>query len=170
MPVIQNPITEGNLNFTFKQGTEASKYDDWVFYRNQFNSAFGGTKAVDIICVDTRTAWLIEIKDYRLHARTKPQDLAAEVAQKVRDSIAGLVAAAANANDQDEKILARKLLSKRSWRIVLHLEQPVKTSKLRPKAINPADVLNKLKNLLKTIDPHPLVVDNSQLPRIIPYI
>ena len=37
-------IQEGRLIFTFSTGTEDTKYDEWSFYRNQFNSAFVGTK------------------------------------------------------------------------------------------------------------------------------
>lgn len=165
MPVIQNPITEGNLTFIFPPRAQASKYDDWKFYRQKFNSAFGGSKAVDIVFADSDAAWLIEVKDFRQHPRTKPQQLGEEVAHKVRDSLAGLAAAAANANDQDEKRLAHKLLQKRRWRVVLHLEQPAKTSRLRPKAIDRANVLMSLKKLLKPIDAHPHVVDRNNLHR-----
>jgi hypothetical protein len=165
MPVIQNPITEGNLTFTFPPRAQASKYDDWSFYRSQFNTAFGGSKAVDIVFADSDAAWLIEVKDYRQHDRTKPQELGEEVAQKVRDSLAGLAAAAANANEPDEKRLAQRLLQKRCWRVVLHLEQPAKTSRLRPKAIDPAHVLKSMKKLLKPIDAHPHVVDRNNLHR-----
>lgn len=163
MPVIQNPITEGRLTFAFPAGAQASKYDDWAFYRNQFNAAFGGSKAVDFVFADSDAAWLIEVRDYRHHARTKPQELGEEVAHKVRDSLAGLACAAANANNPDEKNLAHKLLQKRCWRVVLHLEQPAKTSRLRPKAIDPAHVLLSMKKLLKPIDAHPSVVDQHTL-------
>ena len=37
-------IQEGRLSFTFPTGTEATKYDEWSFYRNQFNSALGVLK------------------------------------------------------------------------------------------------------------------------------
>lgn len=29
-------ITEGKLTFTFPEGWNVSKYDDWAHYRNQF--------------------------------------------------------------------------------------------------------------------------------------
>lgn len=165
MPVIQNPITEGNLTFIFPPRAQASKYDDWSFYRNQFNAAFRGSKAVDIVFADSDAAWLIEVKDYRQHTRTKTQELGEEVAHKVRDSLAGLAAAAANANDQDEKRLAHKLLQKRRWRVVLHLEQPQQRSALWVNAISPANVLMSMKKLLKPIDAHPHVVDRNNLHR-----
>jgi hypothetical protein len=73
---------EGRLTFTFPDPLEAAQYDSWAFYRNQFNSAFGGTKAIDFICIDNDKTWLIEVKDYRANRRTKAIDLADEVALK----------------------------------------------------------------------------------------
>ena len=163
MPVIDPVIQEGLLTFTFPQGVPASQYDGWSHYRNQFNKAFGGTKAVDVVCAAADTAWLIEIKDYRHHTRTKAIDLADEVALKVRDTLAGLVSAKLHANDADEKALATALLSKPRMRVVLHLEIPAKTSRLRTQAIEPDKVLLKLRALVKSIDPHPRVVGQNTL-------
>ena len=68
-------IREGDLTFSFPDQCEAGKYDDWAFYRNQFQSAAGGSKAVDVLCLADGVAWLVEIKDYRQHPRTKLIDL-----------------------------------------------------------------------------------------------
>ncbi len=156
-------ICEGNLQFIFPDALTVSKYDDWSFYRNQFNSTFGGTKAVDLIVLEKQIAWLIEIKDYRFHPRTKPSDLAYEIALKIRDTLAGLVAARINANNDKEKKFANATLQKKTVRLVLHLEQPKKHSRLRPQAIDPTHIQLKLKQLLKSIDPHPLVVSQDSL-------
>ncbi|MGI9281775.1 MAG: hypothetical protein ACR2PX_19385 [Endozoicomonas sp.] len=86
-----------------------------------------------------------------------------EVAQKVRDTLAGLVAAKFNANDFDEKKLAKQALSRSRLKVVLHLEQPSKSSKLRPQVIDPAVAKQKLKQYLKAIDAHPVVMDKSTL-------
>ena len=106
-------FTEGKLTFKL-ESDDSSQYDNWSFYRNQFNSAFGGTKAIDFISIDSNHTWLIEVKDYRYDRRTKPSDLADEVAIKVRDTLAGLVAAQSNANNKNEKRLAS--LSLIFWR------------------------------------------------------
>ena len=101
-------IEEGDLTFSFPDHCEAGKYDDWAFYRNQFQAVAGGSKAVDILCLcladrlADRVAWLVEIKDYRRHRRTKSIDLWDEVATKVRDTLSGLAAASANANDAND--------------------------------------------------------------------
>jgi len=162
MPVLQKIWTEGALTFTFP--TDASKYDEWSHYRNQFIRIGQGVKAVDLVFLgkaDTPTCWLIEVKDYRLHTRTKPVDLADEVAVKIRDTLAGLLSAKWQASDHDERNYAGKLVGAARVRVVLHLEQPTKTSRLRPRAIEPDKVAQKLKSLVKSIDPHPLVLDTK---------
>lgn len=157
-------ITEGCLCFTFPDNTIASKYDEWTFYRKRFNSAFGGTKAVDIVHVDAnKTAWLIEVKDYRTNRRTKPSDLGDEIALKVRDTLAGVAAARFGAQDLIEQSTAKKLLQAKRLKVVLHLEQPQKISRLFPKIVNPADLKLHLKMLLKAVDARPEVVNSTTL-------
>lgn len=162
-------IEEGNLNFSFPEHCEASKYDDWAFYRNQFRSVAGGSKAVDILCVSDDAAWLVEIKDYSQYPRTKSSDLGDEIAAKVRDTLSGLAAASANANDNNERALAHRMLAKRRWRVALHLEQPRVRSRLRPTPFNIADVEFKLRSQLKPIDAHPLVLDRETARDDIPW-
>lgn len=157
-------ITEGYLCFTFPDNTVASKYDEWTFYRKRFNSAFGGTKAVDIVHVDAnKTAWLIEVKDYRTNRRTKPSDLGDEIALKVRDTLAGVAAARFGAQDLIEQSTAKKLLQAKRLKVVLHLEQPQKISRLFPQIVNPADLKLRLKMLLKAVDARPEVVNSKTL-------
>ncbi len=158
-------VTEGALTFSFPDRCEVSKYDRWSFYRNQFHSVAGGSKAVDILCIDDDAAWLIEVTDYRQWQQTEPKpnliDLGDEVASKVRDTLAGLAAANATANDECERKIARRALARRRWRVALHLEQPKLPSRLWPQPFNPADVTSKLrsKSSLKSIDAHPVVLD-----------
>lgn len=158
-------IIEGDLTFTFNNGITASKYDDWSFYKNQFLKCFnsiGGVKAVDIIAIDNQMVWLVEIKDYRIECKTNVTDLAKVVALKVCDTLSGLATAKNNATG-NEKSVAQQALSKKKVRVVLHIEQPLKHSRLRPIVINPADIKQKLKQLLKCIDAHPLVVSKDTL-------
>ena len=157
-------ITEGQLQFTFPDNTIATKYDEWGFYRQRFNSAFGGTKAIDMLHVDAeKTAWLIEVKDYRSDRRTKPSDLGEEIALKVRDTLVGLVAARFQSSDRSEQQAAKKVLQAKQLKIVLHLEQPRKPSRLFPQVVDPANLQIRLKTLLKTVDVHPVVVDQHTL-------
>lgn len=169
MPVMDQRILEGHLTFCFPAQSMATKYDDWAHYRNQFNSAFGGTKAIDFLHISRGQGWMIEVKDYREHSRTKPTDIADEVACKVRDTLAGLISAKYHATNNEEKVIAEKMLCQEKLRVVLHLEQPQKKSRLRPKAIDPAAVLKKLKQLLRSIDPHPCIVDRHTIKPEIPW-
>jgi Holliday junction resolvase-like predicted endonuclease len=155
-------IREGALTFTFAAGWEAQKYDDWVFYKSQFQKVCrlcNGIKGVDIVAHDTNTAWLIEVKDYRRNRRKKGIGLVDEVAKKVLDTLAGLVAAKYNASNSSESSMASDILACEKIRVALHLEQPSRPSKLFPKIYDPADVKKGLKVQLKAIDPHPEVLD-----------
>lgn len=154
-------ITEGGLAFDFPDSWEATKYDDWAYYRNRFQNTCD-SKAVDILALEPgrgTTLWIIEIKDYRRNRRTKGISLWGEVSQKVRDTLAGILAAGAMAPDDAEAQFARQCRRARMLRVVLHLEQPSKISKLFPRAFNPADVQSKLKRCIKAVDPHPRVLD-----------
>ncbi len=157
-------ISEGGLTFQFPVNWEVSKYDEWSFYRNQFQGVCGGAKAVDMLALSPeRRTWLVEVKDYRVDRRTKPTELAEEVAHKVRDTLAALVCARLNADDQEEKKLASQVLRSRSLGVALHLEQPARSSRLFPRAIDPASIKQKLKQLLKAVDAHPKVFEMGQM-------
>lgn len=156
-------IDVDGITFTFPSDWVFSKYDEWTCYK-AYASARSGTKAVDLLAIDPdRTAWLIEVKDYRAHRRTKPTELSDEVAQKVHDTLAAVLAARTNASVVDEKQMARKVATAKRLRVVLHLEQPAKHSKLFPRVINPATLKLKLRTLLKPVDAHPAVVEMADL-------
>lgn len=180
-------ITEGQLRFQFPNHWSTSKFDEWTFYRRQFMKLAGaeiscsacegqlvcaacgskrvaGTKGIDILAIEVGlTCWQIEIKDYR-HTRVGNfQFLADEVALKARDTLAALVAANLNANDASEKTAAANALACPRIRIVLHLEQPTPHSILQTKLSRKANILQRLKQLVKAIDAHPLVVDLDEL-------
>jgi hypothetical protein len=155
-------VTEGQLVFQFPVSWKATQFDTWSFYRNQFQNVCNGAKAVDIIAISPDTCvWFIEIKDYREHRRAKDISLEDETADKVRDTLAALLPAGVNANESCEQQMAREVLTANRLRVVLHLEQPAKHSKLFPRAIDPANIKQQLKRLLKAVDPHPQVVEIS---------
>jgi hypothetical protein len=180
-------LVEQSLEYTFGKNWTASKYDDWKYYRSYFQS---GNKAVDFVAVDPRgdALWLIELKDYRNDRRPQPRraaDLASEIAIKVRDTLAGVFAAAkydahyasaataqpsrggattsqsgAHAQHANAAEAQRSLQAKRI-RVVLHLEQPPPTSKLSPRRYDLADIQQKLKQRVLGIDPHPVVIESG---------
>ena len=152
--------TEGRLRFDFPEGWETTQYDNWAFYKNQFKDSCGGNKAVDFLAYhpDEQTLWLIEVKDYRMHRRAKGIPVADEMALKARDTLAGLLAARAN-GAHEESLKAAHALQRFKFRFVLHLEQPAKHSKLYPRVLDPSQIQQKLRQLIKTIDMHARVTE-----------
>jgi hypothetical protein len=145
------------IDIQFPENWIVERYDNWAYVRNQFNGAAGGCKAVDVIAKDHQDVlWFIEVKDYRYNRRTKVIDLADEIAIKVRDSMAGLVAAAGRA-EAPEKKQAVSLLGFKRIRVALHLEQPNHHSKLFPRPADPVSLQQKLRSRIKPIDPHPVI-------------
>ena len=159
-------ITVEKLTFELPTSYAVKQYDEWSFFKKQFQRIAPGTKAVDFLALfsddEGRVLWLVEVKDYRRHRRTKSVGVADEVAMKVRDSLAGLFAAATQANDAAERAFAATALATRQLRVVLHLEQPEKPSRQFPRDINLANVKMMLKQLVKAVDPHPVVSDMNR--------
>lgn len=155
-------LQEGTLQFSFNETCHASKYDEWSFYRRHFQKC-GLSKAVDLLCIDSDLTWLIEVKDYRYSRRTKPIDLSDEIVAKVRDTLAGLVAAKINANDPAEKDFAKRALRSRAIKVVLHLEQPQLNSRLSPQVYDVVTLTQKLRQQLRALDAHSKVVNKHNL-------
>ena len=153
-------LEEGLLKFQFEEVSVPWKYDDSSFYRNQFQSFAGGTKGVDFLCHTKGTLWLIEVKDYRVYERQKSQDLSEEVEERVRDTLAGLVALRVNGNDLDERKRATAALKKKRLRVVLHLELPKlkRVSKRYSDIKLHRDFQEHLKAVVRAVDSHPKVV------------
>mgnify|MGYP006284705183 FL=1 len=156
-------IREGNIVWTFPEGWYAEKYDDWEFYRNQFQKCADGNKAMDILALNSNEGefWMIEAKDYRRNRRNPSKGpLPIEVAKKTRDTLAGVFAASTRAVS-NEKSFAHRATNAKKIRVVLHLEQAKTPTKLFPLVVDPADAKQKLKKLLKAIDPRVTVMSTS---------
>jgi hypothetical protein len=96
---------EGNLKFSFDASWQVVKYDDSSLYRKGVG-ILRGTKAVDFIGLQKETVFFIEVKDFRGHRienqnRLIGGDLAIEIGQKVRDSVAGLIGAHRTSSDAE---------------------------------------------------------------------
>ena len=156
-------IREGNVEWTFESGWSAEKFDDWAFYRKQFQTCADHNKAMDILALppNGEVLWMIEAKDYRRHRRDPSKGpLPMEIAKKARDTLAGILAASANAVDNEQRF-ARKAAQAKKIRVVLHLEQATKPSKLFPWTVDPADVKQEMKRLLKAVDPRAAVMSTA---------
>jgi hypothetical protein len=147
-------VSEGSITFDFPDGFVVQKLDDTTFYRKHFQSLVQGLKAVDFLAFGSRESelWFLEVKDYRAHRRTKTIDLFDEVSQKVLSSLACLLAMRANANVSDEQVFAKKAAKQIRLKVVLHLEQPEKPSKLFPRVVDPSNVRIKLRQKVRSID------------------
>jgi len=158
-------IRVDSLDFHFRTSIEAIKYDESAHYLTVLQRQ--GKKAVDIVAIEMGSnpdpVWLIEAKDFR-SIRGEPKEantmgLPKSVLQKVDDTCDGLRHAAINATDPTEKQYAQRAITPTNTKIVLHLE-PYRgpATKLLPR--NPAaGVLQKLKQLVKHIDPEPKVLN-----------
>lgn len=130
-----------------------------------------GAKVVDVVANEvTRPAvWLIEAKDFRII--TNPPNpanvagLAPTVEAKVRQSLASLPVVAGKGNSS-ASVHASKAVVIGQWKVVLHLEPYPRGgshSHLFPAGFA-AIVHQKLKQLVRDLDPAPLVLDIARTP------
>ncbi len=153
-------VDEGAFRYQFPDAWIAVKFDKSTFYLNHFQDFAGGTKAVDVVAVgtDSHTLWLIEAKDFRIHVREKLLPLEMELAEKVRGTLACLMAGQANAGDTGDENADRLWASAmrlKKIRFVFHFEQPAKRSRLFPQPIDLKSIKDILDRALRVIDPHP---------------
>lgn len=147
-------ILVGSLTFEFEPNVAVEKYDQWKYYKKRFTKLKDGIKAVDLIAINNDVLYLIEVKDYRRHRRSKSQAISDEIIGKVFDTLAGLLPARCNATVDEEIKLARRACRVSKVRIIFHLEQPSNPSRLFPQAFNAANLQLKLRSSLKVVDPH----------------
>jgi hypothetical protein len=152
-----------NLSFTFPDTWTVIKFDDTVFYRGQFGKMWEGIKAVDLVAVsDDRTAYLIEVKDYRVAREPGPKELPHLVAAKVFDTLAAQIPCKLNANEDAEQAIAKRVSECLKLVVVLHVEQPLFNKGIfRP--YDPANLQNKLRELIKPIHARPLVLHRQAM-------
>jgi hypothetical protein len=154
-------VDEGGFRYRFPETWVAVKFDELTFYKNQIENFAGGTKAVDVVAVDnvSRTLWLIEAKDFRTYAREKKLPIPQELAEKVRGTLACLMAGRANAGatgDDNTDSLWANALRERRIRFIFHYEQPNRQSRLFPQSIDPKDLKDILDRAVRAADPHPV--------------
>ena len=162
-------IQVGSLAFCFPDDWIVERFDEWAFYRHQLSRLKIGIKAVDLVALQRAggnqqgTLWLIEVKDYRQYPRTKQIELAQEIAGKALDTVAGILPAAIRATNGSEQPSASAFRKCSELRVVLHLEPPPIHSPLFSPKLNLANVQQELKRYVKSLDPHPRVVDQANM-------
>jgi len=157
-------IDEENLRFRFDDTWVAIKYDDHRDYVERIQR-LPETKAVDFVAVlDEWFLYFIEVKDFRGHRienRTRVQDgeLAIEVAQKVRDTIAGIVAAHHRGSTEEWfRFIECLTNSVNPVRVLLWLEDDLPPGP-RGRRHNQASVVtDRLKHHLRWLSPRVFVV------------
>lgn len=158
-------FTEGRIRFDFPDDWKVCRPEKSAFYTRQFQNFCGGCKEIDFLMLEPepQTLWLLEVKDYTTNSRKKSLDLLDEIAIKARDVLALLLAGAANDPQPNDGVGAFMMEGglPRKIRVVLHLEQPGKPSKLFPGAKIPVDLTQKLRQKVRCIDPHPVVVSTA---------
>jgi len=161
MPVT---IDEKFLRFRFDDTWVVIKYDDHRDYRERIQH-LPETKGVEFVAVlHEMSLYFIEAKDFRGHrienrARVKDGELAIEVAQKVRDTIAGIVAAHHRGSTEDwSRFIECLTNSVNPVRVLLWLEDD-SPSAPRGRRHNQASVVtDRLKQHLRWLTPRVLVV------------
>ena len=157
-------IAIDGLIFTFPPDWQASKFDEWSFYRNQFSKQFNGIKAVDAIAIaPDRSAFLVEVKDYRHPGTEKPSQLPQAIANKMLHTLAALLPAKLHAAEPLEKALAAAMLNCASLQIVAHIELPPRHIPV----VDLADLKQKLKQLLRAVDAHPKIVSTQNMCKLL---
>ena len=159
------------LQFTFAPLVAAQIYDTWQHYVAVWNRG-GGQKAMDLVAIENTatpmTTWLIEAKDFRvITSPPNPSNitgLAQTVADKATDTLAGLADAAVHAVVASEKGHAASALAAPAKRVVLHLEPHTGNHTALFPAGFSASVYQKLKQLVRAIDPNPLVLNIANTP------
>ena len=151
------------LTFSFPDGWQVQKYDDSVFYKEHFVRILDSISAVDLIAVaPNKVAYLIEVKDYRLATDSGPKDLPNVVARKVLYTLAAQIPCRLMANSEAERTIAALVCECKALVIVLHLEEPtVPNGIFRP--YKAADLLQKLRQILRPIHARPWVLNRSRL-------
>lgn len=149
--------------FVFNADWQASKYDEWSFFKNKLSKL--NAKGVDIVAIKAgRELHLIEVKDYT-HPETSSvplDDLPMTVAEKCRDTLGGLAAARLRAIDAEQQLAKTSMLAG-EIRIALHIELVSKRGPLfSPSAVR-ANLQTKLRAKLKAIDPHARVEGHGGL-------
>lgn len=163
-------IQEGKLQFEFSSDWQVCKYDgENHFYHNQVCRC-QGTKAVDILASSGTELFMIEAKDFRgdrinNKERIIKGELVIEVAQKVRDTIAGLYGAYRCFNDELQPFYNQLFYGKRQpVKVVLLLEEDIYSGKIKSLKQKRSALAKALHKQLKFLGVHCHVHSCSDLP------
>jgi len=152
------------FNFTF----EAIKLDDTQYYLKKFQKVQNNLKVIDILTIDNRKNYFIEIKDYTYPdtKSIKQIELIEAIVRKVICSLSMLYPMSYKASNIDEKNIAKLFLEKEQLTVVLHIEKPPLTTKLEQSKWDLSQLQMKLKQRLKNISNSVKVVSISKMQKL----
>lgn len=168
------PIQEGQITLKFRDETGAFKYDEDPFYQKSVRK-LPETKGVDIVVPGAPNGYyLIELKDFRKHRiENKPRitngELAEEVAQKFRDTIAALWGAWRTDNiiGNDTLFSNRNLRVEGILLLAEDVDRPESEKRLQRIRIN---LKTKLENLSKFLGIRVNIVTEEEFSRRYPHL
>jgi hypothetical protein len=163
---VSKVFEEGRLRFEFDDSWFVVKYDNHPDYRKI--ERLDGTKAVDFIAINRDSVlFLIEVKDIRGHRienrdRLRTAELAIEVGQKVRDTLAGIVGAHHRGKREAwERVVVRLTSQEPSVRVLLWLEQDLPSKPTGRRSNEFSLLINALKGRLDWLTSKVLVASQS---------
>jgi len=157
-----NIQTEGRITYTFPEHFIIFRPEDSTFYSKHWQSFAKpsdgeGNAEIDFIAFDpmNNRLWLLETKDYRQHARTKPSGIGEEFARKCRDTLSLLGALQVSTQVATDRDLENRFLfpTMREVTCVLHLEQNRGRRGEYP-VMSPQTLKDTIKRSLRALDPH----------------
>jgi hypothetical protein len=165
---------EGDLLFEFGgRWMSIVSWDRHAAYQEGIKRIDKG-KAVDIIGVcDNKLVVFIEIKDYRLHKRTKSESLWAEFELKVRNTVAGLLGAGRRVQYAETFApYLNALLKPHILRLILWVERPLHSDALdvhrKRHNIGTGAAMRKVAEYMKWLDARVINVSQEDYERWVP--
>lgn len=156
-------INEDKLEFNFD--FDAIKLDDTEYYLKNFQKVQNNLKVIDILAIDNRKNYFIEIKDYTYPdtKSIKQIELIEAIVRKVVCSLSLLYPMSYRALETNEQTIAKKFFDKKNLTVVLHIETPPLTTRLEQSKWDLSQLQMKLKGKLKNITESVKVVSKNNL-------
>lgn len=114
----QEVLVDGTY-FSFPTSWEVTVFDEWPQY-GKFKSA--GVQGCDVLAIDNKDLWIIEMKDYTYLEAKQPQDLHVTVGRKAAGTMALLYSLARSPAESTAREFARKCSSIERINLALHVE------------------------------------------------
>ncbi|MGL4611258.1 MAG: hypothetical protein ACRCYY_16555 [Trueperaceae bacterium] len=164
---------EGYLHFEFDDGHwQILKFDKDVDYEKMMQ-ALSSTKAVDFVGILEKNCYFIEVKDFRGYTTNNKQrlltdNLAVEVGQKVKDSIACILGSCRMSSQSERWQVFVQALLKKDIKVILWLEHDLHQKAIDRNKARASVEGNVLKTKLRWLTTKVAVIDKktSNLPHL----